>query len=75
MAGETGKLDQHDAAADTAEVRHQHKEVFCGDFDLGCFVIENPAGCKTGTSVVINEILYKTLPVKSICPLCDRLRD
>lgn len=50
------------------------KELFCAHFDVGCFEVADPAGCKRGQSAVINAVYYYTLPVEAICPMCDRLK-
>ena len=50
------------------------RELFCKDFDLGCFEMADPAGCKRGKSAVIQRIYYYTDPVKAVCPICDQLR-
>lgn len=55
----------------SAETEEAPKEIFCRDFDIGCFEIPDPAGCKHGKSTVIGQTLFYTLPVKTICPLSD----
>ena len=54
-------------------VKTEPREVFCKDFDLSCFEIRNATQCKLGHSAVIHEIRYYTLPLKGVCPMCDRL--
>lgn len=49
------------------------RELFCKDFDFGCFEVKNAALCKQGTSVTIADVRFYTLPVKAMCPLCERL--
>jgi hypothetical protein len=57
--------------ADISEA--EPKELFCKDFDRGCFAVADPVGCKCGKSSVINHTYFYTLPVEAICPICDPL--
>ena len=62
------------ASAVMAEVSEANpKELFCKDFDTGCFRITDPIGCKRGKAAVIGPICYYTEPVKAICPMGDGL--
>jgi len=55
-------------------VKADPTERFCKDFDLGCFELQSPLRCRSGQCAIIDDICYFTLPLKSLCPLCDRLR-
>ncbi len=60
--------------SEATEVAHRDpRELFCPDFDLGCFDVADARLCKRGVDVVLGHVRYFTLPVLSICPLCDRL--
>ncbi|MBL7995345.1 hypothetical protein JNM05_08225 [bacterium] len=48
-------------------------ELFCKDFDLGCFDVPSALTCRKGTSIIISDVRYYTLQINSICPLCERL--
>ncbi|KAB2878451.1 hypothetical protein F9K33_13090 [bacterium] len=70
MKSVTGEIsDSLFAEERTAEPR----ELFCMDFDLGCFDVPSALTCKRGTSAIISEVRYYTMAIKSICPLCERL--
>ncbi|MBL7959823.1 hypothetical protein JNL27_06235 [bacterium] len=49
------------------------RELFCKDFDLGCFDVPSAVTCKQGTSTIISDVRYYTIAIRSICPLCERL--
>lgn len=70
---ESASLDLRSAEG-VAEIRHEPLEMFCKDFDLGCFDIEDPRSCKAGLRVLIGDAIYYTVPVILVCPLADRLR-
>lgn len=55
------------------EVRSEPIELFCKDFDLGCFEITDPHVCRGGKTVEILGRKYFTLPVLLVCPMADRL--
>ena len=69
------KNDLFDIAdAKTSEERaSEPRELFCKDFEVSCFDVPQAELCKKGTSAVIGHVRYFTLPVVSICPLCERL--
>ncbi len=54
-----------------AETEEAPKEIFCRDFDVGCFEVSDPAGCKRGKTAVIGQALFYTRPVRAICPISD----
>lgn len=55
------------------EIRYEPIELFCKDFDLGCFEIADPCLCRCGKTVEILGQKFFTLPVLLVCPMADRL--
>jgi hypothetical protein len=58
---------------DFEETEVAQKELFCKDFDISCFELNDPSGCKRGKTTLINSIFYFTVPVAAVCPISDDL--
>lgn len=59
--------------SESEEMTFAPKELFCGDFDISCFEVRDPGGCKKGKTARIGPVLFYTLPVTAICPISDEL--
>ncbi len=57
----------------TEDMDYAPKELFCKDFDISCFELIDPAGCKKGKSALIRSVYYFSLPVTAICPISDMI--
>ena len=67
-------MNRNAVIALSVDVKADPTELFCKDFDLGCFDVQNPRRCKSGQYVVIGEIGCYSLPLTGMCPMCDRLK-